>query len=200
MLIALRAAAKRLGDQMDLLRHLPVGWNLSGCSRFSTCHLWKVGYLCADDVDAAAHNGDPTTTDFRYHDKNGGRSRVRTRPGGFQYNLNGTAPPTALLRRLRSHYFGGAIHANCAARPAGQSYLEVLGGNATIVSPPGAVRMRRRYITTDFYRYARAVNATTWERVIGNYSQHSDGAPGGRRCVLRGYVWCAPPPLEAGRA
>ena len=103
MLIALRAAAKRLGDQMDLLRHLPVGWNLAGCSRFSKCHLWKVGYLCADDVDAEAHNGDPTTTDFRYHDKNGGTSRVRTRPGGFEYISNGTAPPIALLRRLRPH-------------------------------------------------------------------------------------------------
>ena len=200
MLIALRAAAKRLGDQMDLLRHLPVGWNLAGCSRFSKCHLWKVGYLCADDVDAAAHDGDPTTTDFRYRDKNGGKSRVRTRPGGFEYISNGTAPPIALLRRLRSHYFGGAIHANCASRPAGQSYLEVLGGNATSVSPPGAVRMRRRYNATEFYRYARAVNATTWEHVIGNYSQHSDGEPGGRRCVLRGYVWCAPPALAAGRA
>ena len=196
MLIALRAAAKRLGDQMDLLRHLPVGWNLAGCSRFSRCHLRKVGYLCADDVDAAAHDDIPMPTDFSYHDKDGGRARVRTQRGGFSFRSNGTAPPSALLRRLRAHYFGGALHANCATRygPAGQSYLKSLLVNASIPRK-GVGRVRKRYMRTEFYRYARAVNATTWEGVIGNYSQHS-----GRRCVLRGYVKCSPPALEAGRA
>jgi len=201
MIIALRAAAKRLGDQMDLLRHLPVGWNLAGCSRFSRCHLRKVGYLCADDVDAAAHDDIPTPTDFWFHDKDGGRARVRTQPGGnFSFKHNGTTPPSALLRRLRAHYFGGALHANCATRhgPAGRSYLKSLLVNASVnasIPRKGVGRVRGRYMHTEFYRYARAVNAATWEGVIGNYSQH-----GGRRCVLRGYVKCAPPALEAGRA